>query len=146
MYNDNYSPQRFQILPPVCKNLLISNILIYFLSIVLKMRGIHIENVFGLHFIASDAFHFWQPLTYTFLHSNFSHLFFNMFSIWMFGYTLENIWGSKRFIIYCLIAALGAAVMQEATYYIQYQDLLTDKYDGVNIGNKVISNKVFLNH
>lgn len=146
MYENNYSPQRFQLLPPVCKNLLIINVLLYLLSYVLKLRGINIDNVFGLHFIATERFHFWQLITYSLLHANFNHLLFNMFAIWMFGYTLENIWGSKRFLLYCVVAALGAAVMQELTYYVMYSDLLTDKYDGVRIGQNVVANSDFLNH
>lgn len=146
MYDNNYSPQRFQLLPPVCKNLLIINVLLYLLSYVLKLRGINIDNVFGLHFIATERFHFWQLITYSLLHANFNHLLFNMFAIWMFGYTLENIWGSKRFLLYCVVAALGAAIMQELTYYVMYSDLLTDKYDGVRIGQNVVANSDFLNH
>lgn len=146
MYNNNYSPQRFQLLPPVCKHLLIINTLLFLLSYVLQMRGIRLDNVFGLHFFASDNFHIWQLVTYSLFHANFSHLFFNMFAIWMFGYTLENIWGSKRFIIYIVVACLGAALMQELTYWFMYSDLLTDKYSGVNIGNDyIVENKAFLN-
>ena len=47
-----------------------------------------------------------------FMHGNFSHLFFNMFALWMFGYALENYWGSKRFLVYYLITGVGAALIQ----------------------------------
>ncbi len=129
----NYSPQRFNILPPICKNLLIINALLYLLTIVLQAKGIDLTAVFGLHYFSASRFHIWQLITYAFFHGSFSHLFFNMFAIWMFGYTIENLWGSKRFLIYCLVTALGAALMQELTYFLSNMDLLLGNYEYVNI-------------
>ncbi|MBQ7984924.1 MAG: rhomboid family intramembrane serine protease, partial [Bacteroidales bacterium] len=73
--------------------------------------------------------------------------FFNMFAIWMFGYTLENQWGGKRFLIYCLVTALGAALMQELTYLFMYRDLVFGDYMQVQInGSVTVSKEQFLNH
>ncbi len=145
-YNYNYTPQRFNILPPVCKNLLIINILLYFLTIVLNMRGIHLTDAFGLHLFLASKFHIWQLVTYAFFHGSFSHLFFNMFALWMFGYTIENLWGSKRFLLYCLITCLGAALMQELTYFLMYKDLILGDYTSVNVNNTtIVSKDAFLN-
>jgi membrane associated rhomboid family serine protease len=57
-------------------------------------------------------FSIWQPLTYMFMHGGFSHLFFNMFSLWMFGRTLELELGAKRFLIYYIVCGVGAALFQ----------------------------------
>ena len=133
-----YTPPQFSIMPPVCKNLLIINVICYLATVVLRTRGIDLTQWFGLHFFAASHHHIWQWLTYAFLHGNFSHLFFNMFAVWMFGYTLENIWGAKRFIAYCLVTILGAALMQEITYYFMYSDLLSGVYTYVNTGNERI--------
>lgn len=142
-----YSPPKFNILPPVCKNLLIINVIAFLATYVFKMRGIDLSDIFGLHFFASDNYYFWQYITYAFFHANFSHLFFNMFAIWMFGYTLENVWGQKRFLIFCLVACLGAAVAQQGVYYFMYSDLLHGVYSGVNIGGGItISTAEFLNN
>lgn len=154
MYTENnnyeYRPQGFNILPLVCKNILIINVLLFLLSVVLEMRGIDLTNVFGLHFFPTKSFHFWQIITYSLFHGNFSHLFFNMFAIWMFGSVLENIWGSKRFLIYCIVTAIGAAIMQEITYYFMYKDILNGVYDGVRLIGKgtetLVSNEAYLNH
>lgn len=83
MYSDNYNyaPQKFNILPPICKNLLIINVLLYFLTVVLQLRGIDLTSAFGLHVFASEKFHIWQLITYAFFHGSFSHLFFNMFAV-----------------------------------------------------------------
>jgi membrane associated rhomboid family serine protease len=141
-----YSPPKFNILPPVCKNLLIINVIAFLATYVFRMRGIDLQDIFGLHFFASDNHYFWQYITYAFFHYNFSHLFFNLFAIWMFGYTLENIWGQKRFIIFCLVSCLGAALAQQITYYFMYSDLVNGVYSGVNIGNGItISTAEFLN-
>ena len=146
MYDNNYTIKNFNILPPVCKNLLIINTLAYLLTVVLKFRGIDLTNAFGLHFFTASNFHIWQLITYAFLHGSFSHLFFNMFAIWMFGYTIENLWGSKKFLLYCLVTALGAALMQELTYFFMHYDLICGNYTGVNIGNgRIISVGQYLN-
>ena len=110
------------------------------------MRGIDLTNAFGLHWFGASKFHIWQLVTYAFFHGSFSHLFFNMFAVWMFGYTIENLWGSKRFLIYCLVTALGAALMQELTYFFMHYDLIFGNYTGVNINNeRVISVDQYLN-
>ena len=56
----------------------------------------------------------WQLFTYMFMHGGFSHLFFNMFSLWMFGRTLEMQMGWKRFLIYYIVCGVGAALFQMA--------------------------------
>lgn len=116
MYNDNYessySPRGFSFLPPVVKNLLIINILFYLADLTLTWRGIDLTRWLGLHYVTATDFHFWQFITYMFMHGNFSHLFFNMFALWMFGYALENYWGGKRFLAYYLITGIGAALCQ----------------------------------
>lgn len=145
MYNQQYSPNKFNLLPPVCKNLLIINILMFLATYVLKFRGINLEDYLGLHFFMADSHHIWQYITYSFMHANFNHLFFNMFAIWMFGYTLENIWGTKRFIFFCFTAALGAALMQQITYYFMYKDIASGMYDYINTGFENIPYMAYLN-
>lgn len=142
---EQYSPPRFNILPPVCKNLLIINVIAYIATVVLRTRGIDITDIFGLHFFMAKSHHIWQYVTYSFLHGSFSHLFFNLFAIWMFGYTLENIWGAKRFMVFCLVAALGAALAQEITYYFMYSDIVYGGYTMVDLGTHTVPASDFLN-
>lgn len=54
----------------------------------------------------------WQLLTYGFLHGNTTHIFFNMFGLWMFGRDLEHFMGSQRFLIYFLVCVVGAGIVQ----------------------------------
>lgn len=57
-------------------------------------------------------FQVWQLLTYGFLHGNLSHIFFNMFGLWMFGRDIERVLGSQRFLIYFLTCIVGAGIVQ----------------------------------
>jgi membrane associated rhomboid family serine protease len=57
------------------------------------------------------AFHFWQVLTYGFMHGGFMHLFFNMFALYMFGSDIERLFGSRRYLAYYLLCVIGAALM-----------------------------------
>lgn len=133
-YNDQYSPRKFSFLPPVCKNLIIINIILYVATVVLRKIGIDITYLFGLHHYQAESFGLWQYITYSFIHGNLSHLFFNMFAIWMFGYTLENIWGTKKFIFFILTACLGAAFTQQITYHFMYAEITSGLYTHVNVG------------
>jgi membrane associated rhomboid family serine protease len=60
----------------------------------------------------------WQLVTYAFLHGSFNHLFFNMFAVWMFGFSIERMWGTKRYAEYFFICVLGAGLIQLLVQYI----------------------------
>ena len=111
--SQQYSPAGFNLLPPVVKNLLIINGLFYLATLSLDTAyGINLVNILGLHYFKSDLFRPYQFVTYMFLHGGFSHVAMNMFALWMFGYLLENVWGSKRFLTYYMITGIGAAIVQ----------------------------------
>jgi membrane associated rhomboid family serine protease len=110
-----YRPSGFNMLPPVIKNLLIINILFYLATIGLNSAfGFNMVKYLGLHYPASSDFGVWQIVSYMFMHSptSITHVLFNMFALWMFGNTLENVWGSKRFLNYYLITGIGAGMVQ----------------------------------
>jgi membrane associated rhomboid family serine protease len=106
-----YTPKKFSILPLVVKNLLIINGLFFIATFALQRLQIDLYELFGLHFYQSGSFYPWQLVTHMFMHGNLSHLFFNMFALWMFGYTIENLWGGKRFLIYYFATGIGAALV-----------------------------------
>jgi membrane associated rhomboid family serine protease len=106
------SPGRFEYLPPVVKNMVIINGLCFLGTYVLRTSlGLDLIDLLGMHLPGSKAYAFWQPLTHLFMHGNFEHLLFNMFSFWMFGSILENVWGSGRFLIFYTVAGIGAAFL-----------------------------------
>jgi membrane associated rhomboid family serine protease len=107
-----FRPNNFSSFPPVVKNLLIINGLCYLANIVLESKGwFNMNQYFGLFYPESSYFRPYQLITHVFMHGSFMHLFFNMFSLWMFGNTLENYWGPKRFFIYYFVTAFGAAAL-----------------------------------
>ena len=96
--------------PPAVQNLLIANCVVFLAMMLLdKMR---IYELFALFPVPSPFFKIWQPVTYMFMHGDFSHLFFNMFALWMFGRGLEQELGTKRFLTYYLICGIGAGLVQ----------------------------------
>ena len=109
--------------PPVVKNILIINVLVYFGMIVAARYGIDLDKWLALHFVLADDFNAAQLFTYMFMHANFSHIFFNMFAVWMFGRILEQVWGPKRFLTYYLVCGIGAGLIQEAVTGIHYYTL-----------------------
>lgn len=116
-----YRPNRFSYLPLVVKNLLIINGLFFLATMAMANQGISLEDKLGLHFPLSEKFQPYQIITYMFMHGGFMHLFFNMFALWMFGNSLENLWGPKRFLIYYIITGIGAAICHYAVVYFQIQ-------------------------
>ena len=104
-----YRPSSFSQLPEIVKNLLIINGLFFLATISLESYGINFTKWFALHQFQSQDFMPHQLITHLFMHGNFTHLLFNMFALWMFGKTLENVWGGKRFLTYYMITGIGAA-------------------------------------
>jgi membrane associated rhomboid family serine protease len=122
--SQQYSPAGFSLLPPVVKNLLIINGLFFLATVSLNSAyGIELDNILGLHYFQSDLFNPYQFVTYMFIHANFSHILFNMFALWMFGYLLENVWGSKRFLTYYMITGIGAAMVQTFVNWIDISSI-----------------------
>lgn len=105
-------------LPTVTKNLLLANIIVFFIDALMKRYGLTLVNLAGLHYITAAGFKVWQPFTYMFLHANFTHIFCNMFAVLMFGPALEQEWGGRKFLIYYLVCGLGAAAFQEGVWAI----------------------------
>jgi membrane associated rhomboid family serine protease len=122
----NYRPSSFRHLPEVVKNLLIINGLFFLATITLDGMGFDMYLFFGLHQFQSPDFMPHQLITHLFMHGNFTHLFFNMFALWMFGKVLENVWGGKKFLIYYMITGLGAATIH----------LLVSQYQIFELSNK----------
>lgn len=112
MLNNPTSP--FSNITPVVKNLLIANIICF---IGANFLFKYAYTIFPVYYVDSPLFHWWQPITYMFMHGKASeggiaHIFFNMFALFMFGPILERIMGSKKFIYFYLITGLGALVLQ----------------------------------
>lgn len=131
-------------LPVVTKNLIAINVLMFFATWVFQSKGINLENWLSLHFFLAEDFHPYQLITYMFMHGGFTHLFFNMFALFMFGRVLETVWGGKRFLIYYFVTGIGAAVIQELVQYGYYEAYLSE-YRNVNLAGTIIPMSAYLN-
>ena len=122
-------------IPPVTRHLLIINVLMWLATIVLAKTGkFDMVSTLGLHFWQASEFNPAQLFTYMFLHdpANFTHVFFNMFSLWMFGTTLERVLGAKRYIFYYVSCGLGAALVQELVWQFTWHDSMVKALAAAN--------------
>lgn len=94
-------------------------------TFVFERMGINLYTVLGLHFPLSEKFRLHQIFTHMFMHGGLTHLFFNMFALYMFGRVLESVWGPKRFLTYYLVTGIGAAVLHTAVNYIEYESVVS---------------------
>jgi membrane associated rhomboid family serine protease len=117
----NYSFRPYNLLPEVVKNLLIINVIVFIgQQLFFAKFGFELAEKFGLHFMLADSFRPFQFITYMFLHGSFTHLLFNMLALYMFGTSIENYWGSKRFLIYYIVCGIGAALVHYAIFYFTF--------------------------
>ncbi len=124
-------------IPPVTKHLLIINFLLWFATIVLKRTaGIDLQDWLGLHFWRAADFNAAQFITYMFMHdtSGIAHVFFNMFSLWMFGRIIEQVLGAKRYLFYYVSCGLGAALIQQLAWEYDLREMVA----AVNAGKTII--------
>ena len=135
-----YKQSSLNTLPEVIKNLLIINGLLFFATESLKNYGINLTTFLALHQFQSPDFMPHQLITHLFMHGNLSHLFFNMFALWMFGKTLENIWGAKRFLIYYMITGIGAATLHLAINQYQIFNLASTMPEMLDIAKQGLYN------
>jgi membrane associated rhomboid family serine protease len=96
-------------LPPVTKALILICVGIFCAQFLLPNV---LEAWFALWPLQSGRFMPWQLVSYSFLHGDPTHLFFNMLALWMFGSEIERLWGTKRYMQFLLASALSAAAVQ----------------------------------
>ena len=111
-------------MPPVTKNLLIINTIIWAaINLLSNSIGPKIVQYGSLYYFTSSEFLPWQLISYMFLHESFTHLFFNMFALFMFGMVIERALGSARFLFYYISCGIGAALIQEGVFAIMINHL-----------------------
>lgn len=107
----------------VVNNLIMLNVVIFLAQWLSPKLDTQMVEYLGLHFWGASTFYPHQLVTYMFLHANFSHLFFNMFALWMFGRILEYDLGGKRFLIYYMITGIGAGVLNLMVNWYEFSSL-----------------------
>lgn len=125
-------------IPPVVKNILAINIILWLATVVLpgllRKQGVDLDltNILGMHYWESEKFRLTQLITYIFMHGGLNHIFFNMFALYMFGSTIENFWGSKKFLIYYLITGIGAGIVQQLFWTVEYHTVITNMNQAIS--------------
>lgn len=143
MFNRSF----FTNLPPVTKNILIINVIIWLFTALVPASNTHkLLDCCALHYLTSPGFHFWQLFTYMFIQVEFLHLFFNMWALLMFGYAIEKVLGSKRFLFFYISCGLGAAIVQMGVFALTiehyaanippqaYSEVITNGWDIIQQG------------
>ena len=114
--------------PPVTRNLIIINIIVFIATLINRE---FMTTEFAVFYPTSPFFHWWQVLTHMFMHGGFWHILFNMYTLWLFGSVVENIIGSKKFVLFYFVCGLGAVGLHFGVEYLQLQSYM----EGVALGN-----------
>ncbi len=113
-------------MPPIVKNLIFINVLMLLAYYAVgSVFDIDLNRLLGLYFPKSEMFKPIQILTHMFMHGGFTHLFFNMFALYMFGRVLEQVWGPRRFLFFYFVCGLGAMVVHEGVIAYQYHQVMS---------------------
>ena len=115
-------------IPVVTRNLLYLNLIMFVASLI---NPTFMQDTFAMAYPLSQDFRWWQPVTHMFMHANFMHIFFNMYTLVMFGMVVERALGTKDFILFYLVTGFGAVLLHTGVEYLQVQSLL-NQYPGVN--------------
>lgn len=117
-------PSSRQMLPPVVKNLLIINAIVFFaMTAVGEMLPFSMIEQLSMFYVESPLFKPWQIITHMFMHGDLMHILFNMFGLWMFGSIIEQRMGSKRFLQFYILCGLGAALCHQIVQYIEFHHM-----------------------
>jgi membrane associated rhomboid family serine protease len=111
--------------PPVVKNLIIINVLVFVAQMVFENQY-HLTDTLALYPVDLPDFKPYQLFTHMFTHSTsmIFHIVFNMFTLWMFGRVLENVWGPGRFLFFYLACGIGAAACHLLVQHLRYDPVI----------------------
>ena len=110
-----------QKIPPITRYLIIANVAVFFICLLFApVQKFLIDEgaLYPVFYNANGTLHFnlhfklWQLVSYMFLHANLPHIFFNMYSLWMFGGVIERTLGRNRFLVFYFISGIGAGLCQ----------------------------------
>ena len=110
-------------MPPVVKNLIIANVIVYIITII---SGNFMYEHFSLFYFKSPFFKPFQLVTHMFMHGGFAHILFNMYALFIFGSVLERVWGSQKFLFYYFVTGIGAALIHLGVMALQLRGYIAD--------------------
>jgi rhomboid-like protein len=119
MAYNSYRPSQSS--TPVVLNLIIINVIVFVAQTVFDKSGLDITggqqlgwltSRIGLWSVDTGFFKPYQLVTTMFAHGGFMHILFNMYALWLFGSSLEKMWGPKKFLIFYFACGLAASLTQ----------------------------------
>ena len=117
-------------IPKAVKHIIIINLLMLVLT--------YLNNPLMSKWFALNPISFiwkpWQLVTYMFMHGGFGPLFFNMYTLFIFGSVLENVWGTKKFLTFYFVTGIGAALVNIGVQYLTGSFALTVGASGAIYG------------
>ena len=93
-------------LTPVVRNLIIINVVVFIGQKIIP----GVTEALVLWDVNTINFRPYQLFTYMFCHGSFSHIFWNLLIFAFMAPILEEYWGQKRFLLFYIIAGIGAGV------------------------------------
>jgi membrane associated rhomboid family serine protease len=101
-------------MPPITTALIVANVAMFLLQSLVPQLIVPLA-LWPLATAATSigaSFAPWQLVTYAFLHGSLLHLAFNMFALYMFGSAIEQLFGTRRYLILYFVSVLSAAITQ----------------------------------
>jgi membrane associated rhomboid family serine protease len=89
--------------------LIVVNILVFLIGYVDRSGKLAYLYLFPAYVLQAGAW--WQVVTYMFVHSGWTHIFFNMLALFLFGIQLERRMGSTEFLLYYFVCGIGAGIV-----------------------------------
>ena len=122
-YYDNSRPSFWNSIPVVTRNLILINLIVFAATMIDEqfLQDDFVTRYLALFYPASPFFRIWQPLTHMFVHGGLMHIFFNMYTLLMFGAPVERAIGEKKFVVLYFLAGFGAAALHTGVQYLQLQ-------------------------
>ena len=117
----------FENVPKATKNLIIVNVIIFAASLLNKEM---MFTNFALFYPTSKYFHWYQIVTHMFMHGDFWHILFNMYTLYIFGSVLERIIGEKKFLIFYFVCGGGAVALHLGVQYLEMQHYMAQAAEG----------------
>lgn len=108
-------------IPPATRNIILINIIMFIATLI---NQDFMVRTFAMFYPASRFFHWWQPLTHMFMHGGFWHIFFNMYTLFIFGCVVERYIGTKKFLIFYFVTGFGAVLLHTGVQFLQAQNFI----------------------
>ena len=111
----------FNNIPPITRNIIIINIVVFILTYVLQTDLMY--RYLAAFYPFSPFFHSWQIITHMFMHGSFLHILFNLMTLYSFGPVLEQVLGDKKYVLLYFVSGLGAFFLFNLWNFVEVEQI-----------------------